>query len=171
MNLYFLRHGLAGQHPDALYKNDSLRPLTEEGKEKMHGEMLGMQALGLTFDAILSSPYVRARQTAEIVAQGYKIKKEKIHLTNNLLAPASIENLLDEIHARLPKSKNILLVGHQPHLTELISSLLKSKIHLSIDLKKGALCCLKIPAALGPSGAVLNWLLTPKQLNALKPEL
>ena len=164
MELYFLRHGLAGQHGDPKYKDDSLRPLTAQGREKIRRASLGMQALGLTFDAILSSPYLRARQTAEIVALAYNIKNKTIYLTNNLLPPATIEKLLREVNVQFPRSNNVLLVGHEPHLTEMVSSLLKCRKPLSIDFKKGGLCCLRVT----PENAVLNYLLTPTQLGLLK---
>ena len=163
MELYFLRHAIAGPRGRPKYKDDSLRPLTAQGREKMQYVALGMKNLGLTFDIILSSPYVRARQTAEIVAQACKIKNKKIHLTNNLLPPASIEELLQEVRASFQKSKNILLVGHEPHLTQMISCLLKSDQPLAIDFKKGGLCCLSWDRA----DAVLNWLLTPTQLGLM----
>ena len=181
--LYFLRHGLAGQHGDPKYKDDSLRPLTAQGKKKMYRAALGMQALGLTFDAIFSSPYLRAKQTAEIVSEVYKfnpstslrsnakhqrsIKNKTIHFTENLIPPASIEELLHEVRARLPKSRNILFVGHEPHLTQMISQLLKSDTPLNIYLKKGGLCSLCITYPLGPDSAILNWLLTPAQLGLM----
>jgi phosphohistidine phosphatase len=168
--LYFLRHGLAGQFGDPQYKDDSLRPLTAQGKEKMHREAKGIQALGLSFDAILSSPYLRAKQTAEIVAQAFKIKHKEIYLTNNLLPPASAKKLLKELHSRFPRSKNILLVGHEPHLTGLISSLLKSETPLNIELKKGALCCIRLDQTSKGIYASLIWLLSPQQLNALDPD-
>ena len=164
MELYFLRHGLAGQHGDPKYKADSLRPLTSQGREKMRRASLGMQALGLTFDVILSSPYLRAKQTAEIVAQAYNKKNKTIYLTNNLLPPAPIEKLLREVNAQFPRSNSVLLVGHEPHLTEMVSSLLKCRNPLAIDFKKGGLCCLSAV----PPNAVLNWLLTPTQLGLLK---
>jgi phosphohistidine phosphatase len=163
MELYFLRHGLAGQYGDPKYKDDSLRPLTHEGREKLKRGVLGMQALGLTFDAVLSSPYLRAKQTAEIVARGYKMKTNRIHLTDNLLAPAPIKQLLQEVQNIFPKSEKVLFVGHEPHLTDMISELLKSRQPLSIDFKKGGLCCLNTD---GPSkSACLSWLLSPKQLS------
>ncbi len=169
MEVYFLRHAIAAQRGNGKYKDDSLRPLTDEGREKMHRAGLGMHALGLEFDAILSSPYLRARQTAEIVAQAYKIKNKKIHFTDNLLPPASIESLLQEVLASFPKSKNVLFVGHEPHLSEMISHLLKSNKPLNIDFKKGGLCCLSINEAPGHPNAILNWLLTPTQLGLMAP--
>ncbi len=90
--LFLLRHGLAGQHGDPKYKDDSLRPLTAEGREKMHRVALGMQTLGLKFDAVISSPYLRAKQTAEIVTRAYKLKNKGIYLTDNLLPPLLLKN-------------------------------------------------------------------------------
>ena len=128
----------------------------------------GMQALGLKFDAIFSSPYLRARQTAEIVSQVYKIKNKKIHITNNLLPPASIEELLREIFAMGGGPiKTVLFIGHEPHLTEMISCLLKCSKPLVIDFKKGGLCCLSVRQSRSHPSAVLNWLLTPTQLGLM----
>ena len=164
IELYFLRHGLAGQYGDPNYKDDSLRPLTTEGRRKLRQAAQGMLALDLHFDGVLSSPFLRAKQTAQIVAQAYRIPKRNIHLTDNLLPPATIKKLLAEIKRHDPKSQNILLVGHEPHLTELISSLLKSP-PLAIDFKKGGLCLVRLEEE-----AVLQWLLTPTQLGMLAKE-
>jgi phosphohistidine phosphatase len=167
MELYFLRHGIAAPLGGSKYKDDSLRPLTAEGIKKTRRASLGMRALGLKFDAVLSSPYLRARQTAEIAAGNYKIKIKKIYITNNLLPPASIENLLKEIHNHFPKSKNILLVGHEPHLSTMISSLLKCGKLLVMDFKKGGLCSVTVEPPLSHPAATLNWLLTPSQLELM----
>jgi len=160
IELYFLRHGLAGQYGDPQYKDDSLRPLTKQGKEKMHYEARGMKALGLTFDAIYSSPYLRAQQTDEIVAKTYQIKNKAILLTDKLLPPASIKELLKVVQALSPKSKNILCVGHEPHLTQMIADLLKCDG--PIVLKKGGLCHLTMGVA--KQEAALNCLLPPSVL-------
>ena len=167
MQVYFLRHGLAGQHGDPAYKDDSLRPLTTEGLEKMRRAALGMQTLGLNFDAILSSPYLRARQTAETVTQIFKDQTHKIHFTENLLPPASIENLLQEVLDRFSGAKDVLFVGHEPHLSQMISCLLKASPSLNIDFKKGALCSLQIRLNPSKPDASLLWLLTSKQLGLM----
>jgi phosphohistidine phosphatase len=167
MELYFLRHAIAAERGGPKYTDDGLRPLTAQGREKMHHASLGMLALGLKFDTFLTSPFLRARQTAEIVARAYKMKNKKIHITNNLLPPASIEELLREIQNHFPKSKNILLIGHEPHLTQMISCLLKCSNPLEIDFKKGGLCCLSVKYPLGNENAILNWLLTPTQLGLM----
>ncbi len=159
MELYFLRHGIAADRDDLKYKDDSLRPLTAQGKQKMRKAAFGMRALGLTFDAILCSPYLRAKQTAEIVTLAFKLKNTKINFTNNLVPDAPLEKLLREIRADFPKSESILLVGHEPQLTGFVSYLLKSEHTIPIDLKKGGLCHLSLF-----EDAVLNWILTPSQL-------
>ena len=168
--LYFLRHAIAAERDDSKYKDDSLRPLTDQGRKKMCHTAQGMQTLGLKFDVIISSPYLRAKQTAEIVAKAIKPKNKGIYFTTNLLPPASINELLSEVHAQYPKSRNILLVGHEPHLTEMISSLLKSNKPLNINFKKGGLCCLSVDQPWGHSSAIFNWLLTPTQLGLISKE-
>jgi phosphohistidine phosphatase len=164
MELYFLRHGLAGRNGDPQYKDDSLRPLTDEGRKKLQRAVRGMKALELAFDAVLSSPYVRARQTAEVAAEGYKIKD--IHLTKNLLPPATAKSLVQEINKLFPRAGRVLAVGHEPHMTAMMSELLQSPRPLAIDFKKGGLSCL----TLIEGAAVLNWILTPTHLSLLKPD-
>jgi phosphohistidine phosphatase len=167
MELYFLRHAIAAERNDLKYKDDSLRPLTAQGRKKMYRAARGMQSLGLKYDAILSSPYLRAKQTAEIVVHTYKLKDKRLHFTDNLLPPTSIEKLIKEVQALFPNSKNVLLVGHEPHLTEMISSLLKSNKPLDIDLKKGGLCHLSIDWPSKEATAILIWILTPTQLGLM----
>jgi phosphohistidine phosphatase len=168
--LYLLRHGLAGQYGDPQYKDDSLRPLTLEGRQKMRKASKGMKNLGLKFDLILSSPYLRALQTAQIVAETYKIKTKEIVLTDKLLPPASAHQLVQEITKRFPKKQYILTVGHEPHLTQIISELLKSDQHLNIDFKKGGLVSLSLPQPLKSFAAKFNWLLTSNQLGLITRE-
>ncbi len=169
MELYFLRHAIAVERGHPKYKDDAKRPLTAQGAQKMYHAARGMRALGLSFDAILCSPYARARQTAQIVARAFALKKPELHFTNNLTPDAPLAKLCQEIRTHYPQCKNILLVGHQPHLTELVSYLLKSKNPIPIDLKKGGLAHLSWPTPYGHTQAVLNWVLTPSQLCLISP--
>ena len=72
MNLYVLRHGLARERNGREYVNDDERPLTAKGVKRMTRQVKGMNALGLSMDAIITSPLVRAAQTAEIVHKGLR---------------------------------------------------------------------------------------------------
>ena len=76
MNLYIIRHAIAVDEGTPEYEDDSQRPLTDKGKKKMRQIAKGLRALGVEFDLILSSPYVRAKETAEILADVFKIKKD-----------------------------------------------------------------------------------------------
>lgn len=165
MELYFLRHAIAGER-SAKYKDDSKRPLTTEGRRKMAKNALGIKALDIPFDALLSSPYTRAKQTAEIARKVLKIKKSP-HLTKNLVPEAAFEELILELRKKFPKSKHVLLVGHEPHMSHCISFLLTPGQQISVEMKKGGLCCLGLAKITGPGGAKLNWLLTPLQLRLM----
>src|SRR5436190_13102255 len=118
MEIYILRHGIAVDRGTPGYKKDSDRPLTKEGEEKMRDIAEAILAMGLRFDLILSSPYVRASQTAKIVAR--ELDKEVTY--NDLLIPGgNALELIREINDEKPQQ--LLLVGHEPDLSRLASVL------------------------------------------------
>jgi phosphohistidine phosphatase len=168
MELYFLRHAIAVKRGSPGFEeDDSARPLTAQGREKMLGNAQGMNALNLSFDVILSSRYLRAKETAQIVSGVFKLKKSQTIFTENLIPGASFEQLIDEINAHAKKFKSILLIGHEPHLSELMSFLLTGGRQIPIALKKGGICKLSILKLCSTSSASLDWLLTPSQLRLL----
>ena len=167
MELYILRHGIAVDRATPGFEDDSTRPLTAEGQKKMRQNAQGMKIMDLSFDVILSSPYLRAKETATIVLQKFKTKNNKMLLTKALLPEASIEQIIKEINLNYYKNKSLLLVGHEPHLSSLISVLLTGKPNMIIDFKKGGLCRLTAMTPLSKESARLDWLLTPSQLRKL----
>ena len=84
MNLYIIRHAIAVDEGSPEYEEDSQRPLTDKGKKKMRQIAKGLRALGVDFDLILSSPYIRAKETAEILEDVFKLKKD-IEFSDNLI--------------------------------------------------------------------------------------
>jgi phosphohistidine phosphatase len=162
MEIYILRHGIAVERGTPGYKKDADRPLTAEGEDKMRQIAKAMLAMGLKFDLILSSPLVRAQQTAEIVA---KELDEELTLTDFLGPDANALELIGEINDEKPQT--VLLVGHEPDLSALISVLISGSSDANIELKKGALCKLTADKLTFGRCAALNWLLTPKQLRAM----
>jgi phosphohistidine phosphatase len=164
MNLFLLRHAIAVEAGSSVGMSDADRPLSPEGKKKMRKIALGMKTLELSFDLILSSPYVRARETAEIVAHEFGTVLE---FTSRLEVGGDPAALVAEVDARGRDLTDVLLVGHEPQLSRLISYLLAGNSGLSVTMKKGGLCKLDVPRLRYARSASLEWLLTPSQLAHL----
>jgi phosphohistidine phosphatase len=167
MELYILRHAIARVRSSAFPGGDSQRPLTVEGTEKMLRGARGMRAMELSFDLILSSPFTRAKQTAEIVAKVFGLEK-KLGFSPALAADGNPKALVDELKRSHGRRKSILLVGHEPYLSRLISLLVSGSTSLPITLRKGGLCKLSIDALRYGRCATLEWLLTPRQMRRIK---
>jgi phosphohistidine phosphatase len=163
MNLFILRHGLAVEPGSAGFKRDSDRPLTPKGERKLWKIGQAIQDLEICFDWILSSPYLRARQTAEIIAEALDVPR-KLEMCEALTPGGSPARLIETIVARTPAPENVLLVGHEPYLSELISSLISGSKDIPIVMKKAGFCKLEVNSLRNGKCATLEWLLTPKQL-------
>ena len=166
MKLYILRHGIAIQPGAPGYEDDSARPLTPKGKRQLRQTAAAMKRMGLRFDGILSSPYLRAKQTAEIVAKPLKLGK-KLVFSDELTPGGSPRALIQQLNAARLKSNAILLVGHEPYLSRLISTLTTGDMHLAMDFKKGGLCKLAADKLSVGRCATLVWVLTPRQMKLM----
>ena len=162
MNLYFLRHARA--HPRSpKWDPDSKRPLTDEGEKQAEKVACGLRELDIDFDVILSSPYVRALKTAQIAAD--ILKNKKLHTIAHLASDGSPEQLIEHLNKEYLKVKNILLVGHEPYMTQLMSVLLTGNKDLQIDFKKAGVAKLSVDKSLQfGKCASLDWILTPQQV-------
>jgi phosphohistidine phosphatase len=163
MNLYLLRHGIAVDPSEPKFARDAERPLTPKGKRRLLQIAKAMTALHISFDVILSSPYVRAAQTAEIVAQSLKRKKQ-LKFTDDLMPGGNPRLLLQLMNDLRPRPKNILLVGHEPYLSKLIALLAAGNTSMEIDLKKGSLCKLETESLRYGRCATLVSLLAPRHM-------
>jgi phosphohistidine phosphatase len=164
MNVFILRHGIAVEPGDRRYPNDADRPLTAEGKARLKTTAAAMLKLALRFDVLISSPYRRARETAEIVAEGLKVKTT----LSELLEPdGSITELAKHVNGLKPRPENVLLVGHEPHLSALASLFISGENHPILNLKKGGLIKLQATTLKPGRCALLKWLLTPRQLELI----
>jgi len=160
MNLYIIRHAIAVDEGTPEYEQDSERPLTDKGRKKMRQIARSLRNLGVEFDLILSSPYVRARETAEILADVFKMK-EKIAFSESLIPMADPELLIPEFNEKYSVD-SLALVGHEPHLSALIGILTTENTKLDITLKKGGVCYLEADDLHHDDHrATLEWLLTP----------
>ena len=167
MNLFFLRHGVAVERDPQSFPDDSRRPLTLKGEDRVRLVCDALQALELSFDAILSSPFLRARQTAEIIAGSLGLRRA-LQFHNDLAPTGDPQALLRFVNRISPKPENLLLVGHEPYLSELLSMLISGQADALIDLKKNGLAKIEVTQRLKLGQcATLNWLLTPRQLALL----
>ena len=157
MQLYFLRHGIAAEGEDWL-GDDAARPLTDAGRERVELTAQAMARLGLKFDKILTSPLVRARQTAEIVAR-------RLHAVDRfeeetLLSPGFGPKELSEILRERPSERPLLLVGHEPDFSHTIGHLIGEA---RVVCKKAGLA--RVDLCDGqPLRGDLVWLIPPKAL-------
>jgi phosphohistidine phosphatase len=166
MNLYLLRHGIAVEPGTAGFARDADRPLTPEGEEKVRKIAQAIKAMRLEFDRILSSPYLRARQTADIVAERLKLSK-KLELSDPLAPNGSSRKLIESLNELQPRPESLLLVGHEPNLSGLISLLISDHGSASVVMKKAGLAGLHVSSLHHGRCAELEWLLTPKQMSLL----
>jgi phosphohistidine phosphatase len=162
MQIYVVRHGIAIDREDPKCPPDPERYLTEEGIEKTKRVASAVAMLSDAPDLLLSSPYVRATQTAEIFASQFDYPKQKIQRTD-LLLPGAEPTLLFRELAKDKQSSSIFLFGHAPQLDDVIATALASKHHVT-SLKKAGVALIELKRVSPPSGKLV-WLATPKILR------
>lgn len=167
MHLYIIRHAIAVEPGTPGYVEDSQRPLTKKGVEKMVNIARGLREMAVFPDLIISSPYVRAQETAAILQREFKLKKNQWVESEALVPEGLPADLIGEINEKYSGAESIALVGHEPNLTLLVSLLVAGDASLSINLKKGGVCCLYADNLAHERRAALEWLMMPKQLAAL----
>ena len=161
--LYLIRHGIAEERGDA-WPDDTKRPLTEEGIDRLRKSSRALERLGVSFDVVLTSPLVRTHQTAEIIASAYSPKPSIVNV--DALAPGgSSATVIAELEKHAKKTR-IAIVGHEPDIGELAAKL--AGIRLDLEFKKGAIARIDVDA-LPPKGpGQLRWFVPPKFLRSLK---
>jgi phosphohistidine phosphatase len=157
MNLYLIRHAIAEE--ESASGEDSQRALTDKGAKKMRQIAKGLRTLGVEFDLILTSPFTRARQTAEILNEVFRLKKE-IVVSGNLSPMGDPDLLLAEINEKYTVD-SLALVGHEPYLSTLVSLLVANGSPVDVTFKKGGVCRLSTDDLHHTRKATLEWLLTP----------
>jgi len=157
MDIYLLRHGIADDGHAG--QPDSDRALTAEGKKKLRGVLRAAAAAGVRPSLILTSPYKRALQTAELASEILEYRGDLVR-TRALEPGSRPEAVWDEVRVHKDE-QNVLLAGHEPLFSSLTAYLLGST-ELRVDFKKGGLLCLEVDRFTGPPKGVLKWYLTPK---------
>jgi len=162
MQLYIVRHGIAVDREDPKCPADPDRFLTDEGIEKTRQVAKGLADIGAAPDLMLTSPYLRAAQTAELFAVALEYPKQKIRSTDFLLPGAEPLQLFREL-ARDKDLSTVYVFGHAPHLDDILATAVGTKHHIS-SLKKAGVALVELKRLVPPSGELL-WLATPKLLR------
>jgi phosphohistidine phosphatase len=161
MEIYFLRHASANHYDPTA--DDDKRPIDKTGEQQSQDVGRALAALGLKLDVMISSPLTRALQTAEIAASELG-HKDKIVLDGALRPEASYEHF-EALLARYGKKKAIMVVGHNPSMTDFLNRMLSGESAEFIDFKKGAVAKVERD---GSHPAVLKWCMTPKLVRAIQ---
>jgi phosphohistidine phosphatase len=164
MNLLIVRHAIAYERDAKRWPDDAHRPLTPEGRKLARKASAGLKRVVDPPGTVLVSPLVRARETAAILkdcaAWPEAIETETLTPDEN---PQQVLTLL-----RRQRGRSIALVGHEPHLSELIAlCLVGERNGLSVNLKKPGVACLTFESTPAAGGATLKWHIPPRVLRAL----
>ena len=158
--LYLVRHAIAAERGED-WPDDDKRPLTARGVARFKECVDGLERLDVAVDEIFTSPLVRARQTAEILAAGLP-GTPRVKILDALApghAPASVLAQL----AKAARRRRIALVGHEPDLGELAAHLIGAG--RALPFKKGGVCRIDVESLTSRRPAALTWFVTPRLLR------
>lgn len=144
---------------------DSDRELTPAGIARFRQTLPAYVRLGVTLDEVWTSPYARARQTAELLSTGLDLMRPP-KLMPELEPEGDMGRILAALELHSDR-KAIALVGHEPALSELAGLMLVGQSRSVVTFKKGGACCIEVERFGNQLGAQLKWLMTPKQLRWL----
>lgn len=163
IELYLVRHAIAAERGPR-YPDDRLRPLTPAGTKKFALSVPGLLKMDVVVDFVLTSPLVRARETAQVLAAGLKPKPAIAEI--EALSPGGRpQAVIEAIKTHVKRHRRLAVVGHEPDLGELAARLLGARG--SIEFKKGAVCLIEVDGATPEGPGTLRWMLTPRALRAL----
>jgi phosphohistidine phosphatase len=162
IDVYFIRHGIAAD--PAEYDQDRDRPLVAKGRKKTAAVAQRLREIGLHFDEILTSPLVRAQQTAEILLE--RGLTSQLTVTESLSPDGGFQDWLTWLKTwQSPEHCTVALVGHQPDLGQWAERLVWGDAQQKLVLKKAGIIGVTVPDNIDPVGnSVLFWLTPPRYL-------
>jgi phosphohistidine phosphatase len=161
MILYIVRHAWAGEHGDPSYPDDRLRPLTSEGKKRFRRVARVLADRGVLPKVIGTSPLVRCKQTAQVLAENLKGHPKVVEL--DALAPGSNLGAL-AVWTNEQQVESVAWVGHAPDVGKLTAGLIGEKPS-AIHFTKGACAAIEFRDDVAPGRGTLLWLVTAKLLG------
>lgn len=183
MNLLVIRHAIAMEREEyqaqarqlareaghAAKANDDFRPLTDEGIKKMRKNADGLDELAGRPDLLVTSPLVRAMQTAEILRETWS--DVELATCDDLRPGADPSDFARWLKGRPQAEKPdclVAIVGHEPHLSTMISWFMTGSDRSLLELKKGGACLLEFSSGFDRSKGRMAWLATPAMLRACR---
>ena len=163
VRLYLVRHAIAFERDSDKWADDAKRPLTHKGIARMREVVDGLLELNVALDLVVTSPFVRAKQTAEVIIAGMPDPPELV--VSESMSPSGSPAAVAELLSRHTKLESIALVGHEPSLGELGAWLTGAKNPLAF--KKGGVACVEMPTLPIVGPGQLIWLATPRMLRSL----
>ena len=165
IELIVVRHAKAGLRDPVKYPDDADRKLTDDGRKQMRKAALGLGNILDGADVIVTSPYARAAETAEILAP-VLTPKRAVETCKELEPGGSTKALLAFLE-KLPQARRIVLVGHEPDLSTLVGELIGAEDTDGLVFKKGGCCRILFEHGLDTGTGQLIWWLTPAILRDL----
>ncbi len=166
MRIYLLRHGEALSRADPAISSDAARPLVDEGIKRTKQSAEGLKKLDIELDAAFTSPWLRAQQTAKIACDVLEIG-ERLYEMDELAGDRSVEEVMNAL-VKKQALKNVMLVGHNPLLSDLAAYLLCHSTSMQLDLKKSGVCAVEVERVPPKVPGTLLWMMTSKQLRMLR---
>ena len=165
MQLLVIRHAIEMEREEYAKSGrpDSDRPLTDTGRRRMRKNARGLQRISPHPDLIATSPWLRAADTARVVAETLGV--ERMETLDAMLPDRHPQELAAWLNERLEVA-TVAVVGHEPHLGEVVTWLLGGE-GSNVEFKKGGACLLRIDDQVDAGSALLLWHLTPAQLRGL----
>ena len=164
MDCILFRHGIAADWRD-WQREDRSRPLTEEGIEKTEKAVKGLVRLGVTPTQLLSSPYLRTRQTADIVKKTLGFTGD-LQMCTELRPDASPEDFLNML-AAFSEDDCVFCVSHEPLLGHTAGAMVLGQPVSGLSFKKAGACCIRFHGKPRSGNGVMHWWLEPAQLRKL----
>ena len=164
MDCVLFRHGIAVER-DEWKGEDAERPLTEKGGKRVRQAAAGLRALDVFPTHLLTSPLVRAHETAKILQAAFR-HQLSLRICDELLTDAPPDKVFPLIEV-LPPDACVICIGHEPYLGETAGLLLFGKPAAGLSLKKAGACLIEMPDPPRPGRGYLHWWLPPAQLRAL----
>jgi phosphohistidine phosphatase len=164
MQLLVIRHAIAMEREEWAGRPDSDRPLTDTGRRRMRKNSRGLQRISPHPELIATSPWLRAADTARVVAETLGV--ERMETIDAMLPDRPPSELADWLNERSDLTA-VAVVGHEPHLGELVTWFIGGHSGTNFEFKKGGACLLRFEGPVDAASGMLLWHLTPSQLRGL----